>query len=234
MSFRIFATLALVALTPSLLFAQGRQAAERPATITATGKSVKSIEPDRAMVYVVVESSAGTAAEASVSNAGKLDRVIDAVIASGISQDSLETSAYDVGPAYSYADMRRELVDFRANALVRVPVNRLGDLGKIVDAVLAAGATEIRRIVFSSEVQDSARATALAEAVLEARTEALAAVAGLNVTLGELQSINIGKDWWEPDLQQITAEWAPRSVAMGAQVRVSASVTAIWRIEGSR
>jgi uncharacterized protein YggE len=80
--------------------------------------------------------------------------------------------------------------EFLARNTVRATVRRIDDTGKVIDAALAAGATSISSVQFSSPNTDEARRNALAIAVAQAQRDAETIAKASGGTLGRLVSMS--------------------------------------------
>ena len=162
---------------------------------SATGEA--RITPDRAQVFVGVQTRASTAAQAGADNARKTRAVIDAVKAKGIPAELISTSEYTLYPEYDH-DRPREagepagprVIGYVANNNVRVELRRIDQVGAIIDAALAAGANMVNMIQFTASNVDAARRDALAEAVSRARGDAEALARAAGGSLGPLMELN--------------------------------------------
>src|SRR5829696_426814 len=115
-----------------------------PPYISASAIGDARIVPDRAMVSVAVESQGESAAKAGADNAARQTRVIDAVKAVGIAAAQIRTSGYNVFPDYAQRDNKGPRVTgYRAHNTVQVEVRDIALVGKVIDAALAAGATNV-------------------------------------------------------------------------------------------
>jgi uncharacterized protein YggE len=79
---------------------------------------------------------------------------------------------------------------FIARNSIRAEVKRLDDVGKVIDAALAGGATEISTVQFLPPTSENARREALATAVREARQDAEVIARAAGGSLGRLLSMN--------------------------------------------
>ena len=173
----------------------------RTPEITATGRGEVAVTPDRAAVLVTVESRAPSAAAAASANASKMTAVFQALRGAGLTQADLTTSGYSVGQDPRTMRMGMPFgappgpavpVEFLARNTVRAVVRRLDDTGKVIDAALAAGATSIASVQFSSPSADEARRSALATAVAQAQRDADVLARAAGGTLGRLLSMSAG------------------------------------------
>ena len=202
MSKRIFcaAGFAIVLVAPRAL-SQAVTNPTRTPEITAAGRGEVAVTPDRAAVLVSVESRAVSAAAAASANASKMAAVFQALRAAGLTQADITTSGYSVGqdprtmrmPMPSAAPPGLSVpVEFLARNTVRAIVRRLDDTGKVIDAALAAGATSIASVQFSSPNADEARRNALATAVAQAQRDAEVLARAAGGILGRLLSMSSG------------------------------------------
>jgi uncharacterized protein YggE len=161
---------------------------------SATGEA--RVTPDRAQIFLGVQTRAATAAQAGADNARKTRAVIDAVKGRGIPAEQIATSEYNLYPEYDHREQPREgpqtprVIGYVANNTVRVEVRRLDQVGAIIDAALAAGANMVNTIQFFASNVDAARRAALAEAVARARGDAEALAKAAGGSLGELLELN--------------------------------------------
>jgi uncharacterized protein YggE len=172
-------------------------AAPRVPEITASGRGEVAITPDRATVLVSVESRAPTAAAAASENSTKMSAVLDALRRSGLGQSEVTTSTYTVGQdprtmrvTTGMPEVPTLPIEFLARNTVRASVRRVDDVGKVIDAALAAGATSIASVQFSSPTTDDARRSAITMAVSQARKDAEALASAAGGTLGRLLSVS--------------------------------------------
>lgn len=161
---------------------------------SATGEA--RVTPDRAQIFIGVQTRAATAAQAGTDNARKTRAVIDAVKARGIPAEQIATSEYNLYPEYDQREQPREgpqtprVIGYVVNNTVRIEVRRLDQVGAIIDAALAAGANMVNTIQFFASNADAARRSALAEAVARARGDAEALAKGAGGSLGALLELN--------------------------------------------
>jgi hypothetical protein len=126
-----------------------------------------------------------------------MSSVLNALRRSGLAQGDITTSTYTVGQdprsmrvAPGTPGIPTLPVEFVARNTVRANVHRTDDVGKVIDAALAAGATSIASVQFSSPSTDEARRTAINIAVAQAQKDADALARSAGGTLGRLLSIS--------------------------------------------
>ena len=157
----------------------------QPPNIIASASGETRITPDRAMLFLAVETQGGSAAAAASDNARLQARVIDAVKAAGVPSAQIRTSGYNVSPEYS-GGKTVKVTGYRARNTVQIEIRNIDALGRVIDAALGAGATNVGRLSLFSSSTDTARREAVAKAVTKARLEAEAAAAAAGGSLGPL------------------------------------------------
>lgn len=147
--------------------------------IVTTGSNSVALPADRALVRIGVATRAATASAASAPNGPAVARVQDTLRILGYVGRAARVTSFGVVPNYDFQGGRR-LIDYEARTTLEVTVSDIPALGKLLDAVLAVGATDIGSIVFESDSSGVTRRRALAAALAEARqdAEALARAAG--------------------------------------------------------
>lgn len=150
-------------------------AADGPIVGIAITETVQSA-PDLALFQVGVSSTATTATAALTENARKMENVIARVRSAGVGAPDIQTSGISLYPQQSnpvrlangtYSQPR--IVGYNASNGVTVRYRKLGEVGSVIDALVAAGANNINGPSFTIE-DPAAR-------VREARDKALAAAA---------------------------------------------------------
>jgi uncharacterized protein YggE len=137
-------------------------------------KSVNST-PDLVNLSASVNALAPTAAEALRENAERMERVIAAAEAQGVAAKDLRTSDIDLNPRYRYDNARRTQVftGYEVSSTVVVRLRDLTNTGRVLDALVTAGADEIDSIRWTvedpSEAQAEARVAAFDTALERAR-----------------------------------------------------------------
>ena len=203
----------------------------------ATGEA--QFVPDRAAVYIGVETRAATAATAARDNAQRQRAVIDAVVAVGVPRDQISTENYSVAPNthYDQATQRSTVVGYVVSNVVRVEVRRIDQVAPVLDAALAKGANQINSLDFFAANSDSARHDAIRLAVARARADAETLARAAGGSLGALVEMSTADGGPRPmyrlEVRAMTAAAAPTPIEPGQQ-RVQVSVNARWRFITNR
>ena len=185
-------SLLLSALLSAPLAAQSQNSSPTVPTIEVSGTGEAKVAPDRALVYVAVQTKARTAALAGQENAKRATAVLEAVRTAGIAREQISTMGYSVSPSYRYyPDGRKpELTGYDASNTVRIEVRNLDLVGKVIDASLGAGANNINGVSFYASQIDAVQRDALANATSNARLSAEAMAKAAGGSLGTLVTLS--------------------------------------------
>lgn len=152
--------------------------------ITVQGTASVSAPPDRAQLYVGVESQGATAKAALAANGAELRRVLAALRSAGATD--LKTQSVNLN---SRSADGGTVQGFTAQNSVSATVRDVSKAGAVIDAAVAAGANQ----VFGPNLTHASPATlyrqALRAAVAEARLSAQALAAASNLTLGAVTAV---------------------------------------------
>ena len=146
-------SLALAAAVPMLGASQAfAQAA--PMMVPATGPVVSlsvtetvDSTPDMATVGTGVQTRALTAREAMRLNAQAMDKLIAAILKSGVARKDIQTSGINLSPQYDYSNQAPgkgpRFIGYEASNQLTVKLRKIETVGDIIDTMVAAGATNI-------------------------------------------------------------------------------------------
>ncbi|WP_235927777.1 SIMPL domain-containing protein, partial [Sandarakinorhabdus rubra] len=140
--------------------------------------------PDTIRFNAGVVTDAPTAAAAVAANAARMAAVVAALKSAGVAAADIQTSSLSIAPQYRYEQGQAPAVTgYQARNSVTVKSSKLADAGKIVDAIVKAGANEVNGPMFSLADPEAALNAARTAAVAKARARAAvyAAAAGLTV-----------------------------------------------------
>lgn len=150
--------------------------------VVATGESNRV--PDLVRINAGVMTQAPTATEAIRQNAAKMDSVRAALRRAGVAERDIQTSSINLSPNWRHMENRApELIGYQANNQVSVRFRDIANAGRILDALVAAGANQIDGPMFMidrpEEALDEARRDALTKA--RARADLYARALGMRV-----------------------------------------------------
>jgi uncharacterized protein len=157
-----------------------------PARIIVTGEGSVTVPPDYAEITSGVTTKAKTAKEATDANSKAMAAINAALQSAGVAPADIQTSRFSVAPVYGPPQPNSvpKLVGFSVSNQLGIKVRQIGQVGAILDALIAAGATDAGSVEFlhsdTSKALDQARQAAIADA--RRKAELYAQAAGL--TLG--------------------------------------------------
>lgn len=155
------------------------------ARIIVTGDGSVTVAPDYAEITSGVTTRAKTAKDATDANSKAMAALNAALQKAGIPQKDIQTTRFSVAPVYGspQPNSAPKLVGFSASNQITVKVRQIGKVGAILDALIAAGATDAGSVQFlhsdTSKALDQARQAAVADA--RRKAEIYAQASGLKL-----------------------------------------------------
>ena len=159
-----------------------------PPTITVTGNGVVEGTPDTATFSIGVTTTARTAVEALEQNNTQVATLEQSLEQSGVQLKDMQTSYLNLS---ANTNSKGWVRSFTAEDDLSVTMNDLADLGQALDAAVTAtgNGVTLGGISFSISNQSAMLASARAQAMQAANTEATQVAAGGGLTLGPIVSI---------------------------------------------
>lgn len=155
-----------------------------PTLLSLTADADVALPPDTLRLSAGVVSEAPRAADAMAANAAQMTSVVAALKAAGVADRDIQTSSLSLNPQQRYQPNQPPVITgYQARNSVMVKTTKLGDAGKLIDALVKAGANEVNGPMFSLADPEAAlnKARAVAVAKARARAEIYAAAAGMTV-----------------------------------------------------
>ncbi|MEJ2409404.1 MAG: SIMPL domain-containing protein [Novosphingobium sp.] len=204
--------------------------------INAQGTTTR--EPDMAAFSAGVTTRGETASAALAENAMRMNKVIAALKRAGIAAKDIQTRNLAVNPIYSqptrrpdgsYDNDERRIVAYQADNQLSVRQRKLDDYGKVIDALVSAGANQVNGPEFTLSQPEAAEDEARIDAIKEARRRAdlYAQAAGLHVVriLAIAESGGHNPQIMVAASKRMMADSAPSPVAAGeVDVKVNLNV----------
>ncbi|MBU2638743.1 MAG: SIMPL domain-containing protein [Nanoarchaeota archaeon] len=209
--------------------------------LTVSGESTITTSPDKAEVFVNIETKAETAGETKAENARISNAVTTALRDAGLNTDEMQTASYNIYPEQRYDRDTEEyaITGYVARNTIKISTKKLDNLGAYIDTAVSAGANRVDNInfVLSAEKKQEVDKEALAKAaeVAKARAEAMAEAAG--VELERLVSVEGGSSY-SPYIYRdavMSMEAAAPAVdtnIMPQDLDVRATATLVYAIKG--
>ena len=226
--------------------------------LVVSGEGQSRQVPDLAIFSAGVVTQGKTGGDALAANATRMDEVIKALKRTGIGDRDIQTSALSLQPQYSNpeqeaqlrARMTREpyvapvqpepprIIGYEARNNVQVRVRKLGEMGRIIDTLVSAGANQVDGPSFTLDdpkaALDEARVAAVKDA--HSRAELYARAAGLRIS--RTISISEGGGYYPVQPIMVTGRMAgapppppppspvaPGELTLGATVSVQFALT---------
>jgi uncharacterized protein len=197
----LIAAATAAAALPAAAMAQAQTPADTGLISFAVSEEVKSA-PDRASLGAGVTSMGKTAVEALRANSAAMEALIAAAKKRGIRAEDIQTSGLNIAPQYDYRPQEQgqppKLIGYQASNQVRVIARDLKGLGELIDALIAAGGTNVDGPSFyvanPEALLDGARAKVMAKA--NAKAADYARLAGYREA--RLVSLVEGGAWMPP------------------------------------
>ena len=231
-------TLALIALAASALPVAA--IAQTSVTIAETAPVVtlnvtESVEatPNIATVGTGVQSRAKTAQQAMQDNAAKTEKLIAALAKAGIAKKDIQTSGINLNAQYDYNQQPGQpaeprFLGYEASNQLSVKLRDIKRVGSLLDAMVAAGATNVNGPSFAVDDPTAMIAQARGQAIRSAKTQAdyYAQAAGFHTArLISIAESNSGGQPPMPMLQSARFKSDSMATTPVEPGQVSASVT---------
>jgi uncharacterized protein YggE len=162
--------------------------------IRVTGHASVTAAPDHATIQIGVVAQADTAERAARENAEKLGAALEAIRGALGPAAEIKTQGYSLHPDYRAPKPggERKIVGYTATNVIQVDTGALDLVGKVVDVATAAGANELRSLRFVLKDARDARARAVSEAAVDARSKADAIASALGLRVVRILSVEEG------------------------------------------
>ncbi|WP_052761723.1 SIMPL domain-containing protein [Aurantiacibacter luteus] len=147
--------------------AQVEQTAAGPVVELSVNENV-SVDPDIANISAGVTTQGMTAEAALSDNTALMERLIAEIERLGIDEDDIQTSGVNVNPQYEWDEATRaqRFTGYQVSNRVQLVVRDIARTGRVLDALVRVGATDLGGIGWGVDdpapAQDQARTTAFA------------------------------------------------------------------------
>jgi uncharacterized protein YggE len=206
-----------------------------PRTIAVSGAGKVSVAPDAASFTVGVEAYAKSVGAATADANARMKAVLDAVAAAGVAAKDVRTTQYDVAIDRPWKDGKQQPVaGYRVTTMADVKVRELARLGKILDAVTAAGSNQLHALRMERLDPRPQQLEALARAYADAREKAKAIAIAAGAELGDF--VTVGEEGTSPRpmpglmrARAASADAAPAPVSEG-ELEYGARVEVVFAV----
>jgi uncharacterized protein YggE len=234
MTARLRPTTAVAVLVAALLAppASAQQPVAEPLPgLAVTGRAVTLVTNDTATFRFSVSSRRTTAAAALRSAGATLERVVAALRAQGVGAQDVQTEGLGVRrQSRRDARTRGRRTTFVATTTVGAAVRPVERAGAVVDAAVAAGATEVDGPELTASDPEEAYRQALTAAFLDARSKAERLAAQAGVLLGRPIRLVEGDGAGPGSDQLLSAGGGGDVVVRGGRTRIEATLAVTFAI----
>ncbi len=159
--------------------------------ISVSSTANAKAQPDKAEVYLRIETLDADAQKSQQENSRISDNVISRLMAAGAAKKDIETSQYSLQQKIRYGREGEQIIEgYSAVHILKVTTTEMDNVGSLIDAGVNGGANGIENIVFtlSDEKQAELRNEAIAKAAVEAKGKAKKIADSLGAKLGRLST----------------------------------------------
>ncbi|MBA4163535.1 MAG: hypothetical protein C0510_02715 [Erythrobacter sp.] len=170
------AAMALAAFTMAPTAAVAAEAEARTPLVELAIYEEIELAPDIAVIGAGVTTEAPSAVEAMRRNSSEMRRVIERIKALGVAEEDIQTSGISLYARYDYdqGQQRQIFRGYQASNRVSVKLRAIERTGEVLDALVAAGATDLSGPSFSVEDDSAAKEAARTRAFKRGHAQALA------------------------------------------------------------
>lgn len=220
---------------------QGASGGATPRQLQSTGEGRVSAAPDLAILNLGVSLLRPSVREAQAAATGTMNRVLDALRASGIAEADITTTGFSIYPEYAYSpEGQQSISGYRVSNNVSVKVREIDSVGDVLDDAIASGGNEtiVNGVSFTIENTEPLVDQARELAAKDARRRADQLAGELGVRIDRVLSVaEFGGAMPPPvpfgvggDVRAESAAVAPTPVS-GGQVEVLMSVAITYAID---
>ncbi len=215
-----------------------------PSSLTVAGRGETRVAPDEATVRLGVLAQQPNAGAAQQAVNRVVAAVLEAVRRLGVRAEQIQTSELSLSPVFAQSrpgpqgaeePQGPRIVGYQASNTVTITLEKLEQIGAVIDAGLGAGANRLEGVGFGLRHDEAARQAALRDAVAQARAKAATLAAALRVRLAEVLEVQEEGTAITPPPRFEAMRMSAGAAEVGTpvssgQVAVSAGVVVRYRI----
>jgi uncharacterized protein YggE len=206
--------------------------------LICNGEGKTSALPDVVTITLGVETRNVSASAAAAENAKLMNRTINALLSAGLKKKDIQNSRYSLTtqteenpvPASGTAKNKTPPV-FVATNQVAAKMNVTENIGKVLDAAIAAGSNSVTGISFDLRDPTPQMDRALANAVNDSTRKAKLMAATAGVKLGKILELSEGYSFTSSNAPRAAYSVADATTpVIPGEMEITASVTATYEI----
>lgn len=117
-------------------------------TLNSIGYSTTQITPDRAVLTLGIQTVDKSASIAAATNSETMNKIIDALLAAGVTKNETCTSSFSIPPNYNSSQGANKITGFTAANSIQTDSNNTANIAKCVDTAVSRGANSVDSIDF--------------------------------------------------------------------------------------
>ncbi|MBI2657157.1 SIMPL domain-containing protein [Candidatus Woesearchaeota archaeon] len=214
-------------------------------TVSVSGTSSLTVDPNKAEIYVKVVTLEKTAQDAKNKNGQISKQVMDALKKEVVKDKDIETSQFNIYPRYEYEEIitpdfrvpsKQVLIGYEVTNVLKVTTLDLEKVGRLVDVSVDNGANDIESVVFglTKEREKEVKQQAMVAASNDAREKAIALATNVGVTLLKPITVSESSFYFMPyasrGVMMEKADAAP-TIINPQKLDISANVQLVYEIK---
>lgn len=181
----------LLLIVASLLFISCQTTATTEKTVSVTGSAEVALQPDTASFSISISEIADTTAEAQMQTNAKMKEVLNILENDfALPKESIQTTYASLAPYYEWIDGQRTLIGQNSNQQIKVKLNDMTILGKLIDALSNVSNISLSSISLDKADKSEAYKEARDMAVKAAEEKANIYATSAGLTLGDALKIS--------------------------------------------
>jgi uncharacterized protein YggE len=201
------------------------KAASANHTISVAGHGEVRVAPDMATLSVSVQTKGTDAQSALSANGSRMSAVIDAIKAQGVSANHIQTGGLSL-----WFDQQND--DYYASHELSVRIDKVNNVGGVLDAAVAAGATSSWGVSFGFKDPSTGKTAALQSAVTDAQKRAQSLATALGVSISGVGAVAEASYSTSPPVYAAGSVAAPAPVAttpvQAGELTVTADINVVY------
>lgn len=215
---------------PSNYNLRGEESVKNPNRLKVFGDGIVNAKPDKAEIEIGVITENKQLELAQKENAKITQQVIDSIKNMGVLEKDIQTKNYNIRTKYDYIDGKQEFRGYEITNYLKVVVQNINDVGKIIDTSVKNGANTVDNINFIVSDRSKYYNEALKLAIEDAQNKALVIGNKLKVKVNivpiQITEKGIGR---ENSLTAITFKATDGSTPIEAgENKITAAIEAIF------
>ncbi len=167
-------------------------------TLAVSGTGKVSASPDIAVADIAISIESLTAKAAQTEANKKSVAVVAYLKKSGIKDEDIKTSGYNIYPQYDYSNGRSVIRGYQVTQSLTVKIRDMDKANTIIDGVVSAGANQVSGIRFEIDQPELLKSEARKKAIDDANKKADELRDQLGVRLGKIVSFSESGDYMPP------------------------------------